>query len=444
MLRALMPTVYLLNIDDIIRDDFWTANNIATLPVFVPHSSGTPRKGVVPAPPNDSGSYVLGTSGWISLASGLTPKGTWNANTNSPTIPAAGAGNAGWYYVVATAGTTNIDDVTDWQVGDWIVSNGSVWQKIDQSDQVVSVAGLTGVISANALKSALSLNNVDNTSDANKPISIDQQAALDLKAPLASAALTGTPTATTASASDDSTRIATTAFVQAVVSAAVAGLLDLKGNIDASSNPNYPAASKGDAYFVSVAGKVGGGSGTIVAVGDLVVAKLDNAGGTQASVGTSWFVLEKNLDGALVAANNLSDLTSPSTARSNLGASTIGSNIFVAADAAAVRSLIGLVLGTDVQAYRSELTKVHLKGSNLASGTTVDLGAATGDYAVVTHSTGTTAISSFGTVAAGTRRSVVFNISGGTLTLTHHTTQLNLPSAANITITECTAVAIRR
>lgn len=54
---------------------------------------------------------------------------------------------------------------------------------------VLSVAGLTGAIAAAALKAALSLvkgdvglGNVDNTSDANKPVSTAQQAALDLKA----------------------------------------------------------------------------------------------------------------------------------------------------------------------------------------------------------------------------------------------------------------------
>lgn len=75
------------------------------------------------------------------------------------------------------------------------------------------------------------------------------------------------------------------------------GLLELKGDTDASGNPNYPAASKGDAYYVTVAGKVGGASGKSVDVGDVYVAKADNAGGTEAGVGTSWFVLEHNLSG---------------------------------------------------------------------------------------------------------------------------------------------------
>lgn len=115
----------------------------------------------------------------------------------------------------------------------------------------------------------------------------------------------------------------TNAYTKTEVDNLVAGLLDFKGNQDCSANPNYPSASKGDSYYASVAGKIGGASGKSVEVGDLIVASADNAGGTEASVGTSWFVLEHNLAGALVASNNLSDLTSASTARSNLGLGTL-------------------------------------------------------------------------------------------------------------------------
>lgn len=67
------------------------------------------------------------------------------------------------------------------------------------------------------------------------------------------------------------------------------------------------------------------------------------------------------------------------------------------------------------------------QGSDIASATTTDIGAATGNYAVIT---GTTTITGLGTIQAGTMRAVKFS---GALTLTHNATSLILPSGANIT-----------
>jgi hypothetical protein len=86
----------------------------------------------------------------------------------------------------------------------------------------------TGTV-AGVTKAHVGLGNVDNTSDANKPVSTATQTALDLKANLASPALTGTPTAPTATAGTNTTQVATTAFVGTAVSALVAsapGALD--------------------------------------------------------------------------------------------------------------------------------------------------------------------------------------------------------------------------
>lgn len=109
----------------------------------------------------------------------LSYQGTWNATSNSPVIPAAAAGNKGWYYVVNVAGTTSIDGEADWQIGDWIVSSGVVWSKVDNSDKVSSVAGKTGAVTL--VKGDVGLGNVDNTADADKPISTATQTALDAK-----------------------------------------------------------------------------------------------------------------------------------------------------------------------------------------------------------------------------------------------------------------------
>lgn len=75
----------------------------------------------------------------------LVYKGTWNASANTPTLT-SGVGSKGDYYVVSVAGTTNLDGITDWQVGDLALFNGTVWQKIDNTDAVQSVNGQTGVV----------------------------------------------------------------------------------------------------------------------------------------------------------------------------------------------------------------------------------------------------------------------------------------------------------
>lgn len=75
-------------------------------------------------------------------------------------------------------------------------------------------------------------------------------------------------------------------------------VFNLKGGIDCSTNPNYPSAEKADAYVVTVAGKIGGASGTDVEIGDMIVAFVDNAGGTQAAVGADWFIVQGDLQQA--------------------------------------------------------------------------------------------------------------------------------------------------
>ena len=75
----------------------------------------------------------------------LNYQGTWDASTNTPTLTSS-VGTKGYYYVVSVAGSTNLNGTTDWQIGDWAVYNGTIWQKIDNTDSVTSVNGLTGAV----------------------------------------------------------------------------------------------------------------------------------------------------------------------------------------------------------------------------------------------------------------------------------------------------------
>ncbi len=76
------------------------------------------------------------------------------------------------------------------------------------------------------------------------------------------------------------------------------------GVIDCSTNPNYPAANKGDVYVVSVAGKIGGASGTTVEAGDWIICNTDSTtAGTEAAKGTYWWHVEHNIVGAEIQGN---------------------------------------------------------------------------------------------------------------------------------------------
>ena len=85
-------------------------------------------------------------SSFVNVIGALNYKGTWNASTNTPAL-ASGVGTKGDYYVVSVAGSTNLDGVTLWGVGDWAAFNGTVWQKVDGGDTgnftSVTVTGLT-------------------------------------------------------------------------------------------------------------------------------------------------------------------------------------------------------------------------------------------------------------------------------------------------------------
>jgi hypothetical protein len=115
---------------------------------------------LIPSQTGNSGKYLTtnGTAlSWASIAGGgLSYQGTWNASTNSPTL-ASSTGTNGYYYIVGTSGSTNLNGITDWVIGDWLLFNGTVWQKIDQTNLVTSVNGQTGAVSVGTVTSVSAL-----------------------------------------------------------------------------------------------------------------------------------------------------------------------------------------------------------------------------------------------------------------------------------------------
>ena len=94
------------------------------------------------------------------IPAGLVFQGTWNAATNTPTLT-SGSGTTGNFYIVSVAGSTNLDGITDWKVGDWAVfieqGASDQWEKIDNSSVLDgigtggSVAGWAGSGTSNTL-----------------------------------------------------------------------------------------------------------------------------------------------------------------------------------------------------------------------------------------------------------------------------------------------------
>ena len=114
-------------------------------------------------------------------------------------------------------------------------------------------------------------------------------------APIDSPSLTGTPTSPTPSAGTNTKQIVNAEFVKTAVENATLGLLDFRGNYDASSNL-FPstggsgisgAIMKSDTWIISVAGTLGS---DVVDAGDFLIAEIDNP-----SIESNWSIINKNI-----------------------------------------------------------------------------------------------------------------------------------------------------
>lgn len=123
-----------LDIDSLTAES--VINDADTLAIY--DASGTSIKKITRA------NFLSGVTG------ALVYQGTWNANTNTPTL-ANGTGTQGQYHVVSTAGSQDLGSGSiAFTVGDWAIHNGSVWEKLDSTNDVQSVFGRIGIVTASS------------------------------------------------------------------------------------------------------------------------------------------------------------------------------------------------------------------------------------------------------------------------------------------------------
>jgi len=249
----------------------------------------------------------------ISADGGTNYQGTWNAATNNPALTSS-VGTKGHYYVVNVDGSTNLNGITDWKVGDWAIYNGSVWQKVDNSESVTSVFGRTGSVTAAAGDySATQITNTaagsitaTNVQDAINELDGEKLAKASNLSDLASVTTSRTNLGLGSAAVQN-----TTFFLQAANS-----LSDVASVALARTNLGLGSIAIQSAGNVIITG------GTITGITDLAIAD----GGTGAS-NTTDARTNLGLGSAAVqsatyflqVANNLSDVVSAGSARTNLG-----------------------------------------------------------------------------------------------------------------------------
>jgi hypothetical protein len=78
------------------------------------------------------------------LISSTSFQGVWDATINNPTITSS-VGTKGQYYIVNVAGTTVVNGISIWNIGDMIIFDGSVWNKIERSATITSSDVITAL-----------------------------------------------------------------------------------------------------------------------------------------------------------------------------------------------------------------------------------------------------------------------------------------------------------
>lgn len=293
------------------------------------------------------------------LTGTVTYKGTWNASTNTPTLvdPTDSTTN-GHYYVVSAAGT---QFSLVFNIGDWVISDGTNWEKVDNTDAVDSVFGRTGaVVGVSTDYSAVGITN------------------------------------TALGASNPSTVAATTVTATSTIAAT-----------GAVTGSNLSGTNTGDQTITLTGGVTGSGTGSFAAT----VVTNANSTGAITSVGNATSLgsfSSANLSSALTDETGSGVAvfaTSPTLVTPNLGTPASGT----------LTSCTGLPISTGVSGLGTGVATALAANVGSAGAPVVFNGAlGTPTSGTVTNLTGTASININGTVGATTPAAGSFTTLGAT------------------------------
>lgn len=97
------------------------------------------------APLSQMNDALLGNVKYKGLYNGVVISSSPDVLLNGTALPAPSSTNTGWYFIASVPFTNSGKDYAN---GDWIISNGVIWDRVDNTDAVSTVFGRVGHITA--------------------------------------------------------------------------------------------------------------------------------------------------------------------------------------------------------------------------------------------------------------------------------------------------------